>query len=703
VKRADVSSESHPLAPLLTPRSIALVGASPKAGSVGRGMIDAIGRGAYRGTIWLVNPNYPEIEGLPCFPSIAALPGAPDHVVLGVANARLEGTLAEAIAKGAKAATIFASGFLPDDVEPPLLDRLKRRARDAGIAVCGGNGMGFYNLDAGLLVCGFPPPRPLEPGPMTLITHSGSVFGALIHHDARFRYNLAVSAGQEIATTTAQYLDYALDQETTKVAGLFLETVRDPDRFVAALAKAQARDIPIVALKVGRTAESAALAVSHSGAVAGNHAAYQAMFRRYGVIEVDTLDALSATMLLLAQPRRVARGGLATMHDSGGEREWLVDRTAVHKVPFARIAPETTAKLAARLDPGLAPINPLDAWGTGHDFEGVFRDCMKALLDDPDTAIGALFVELRDDAALPDGYGKAMLAAAAQSDKPVIVASNVSWLGSDALAQRLTRDGLPCLNGGDAALAAIKGAFAYRDARGQAPLQPPAPPADMRAKWEQRLRSGSTLAEADGLALLRDYGVPVVPFQVVENSAGAVAAAASIGLPVALKTAMPEIHHKSDVGGVKLRLADAPAVAAAYADLAARLGPTAVVMPMAPKGVELAFGMVSDPQFGSLVMVGAGGTLIELMADRAFALPPFDAAEARRLIDSLALRPLLDGSRGAPPSNIDALCEALARFSVMVADLGDLLQEVDVNPVSAGAGGSLALDALVVPRGAASP
>jgi hypothetical protein len=220
----------------------------------------------------------------------------------------------------------------------------------------------------------------------------------------------------------------------------------------------------------------------------------------------------------------------------------------------------------------------------------------------------------------------------------------------------------------------------------------------MRSKWKGRLQGGTPLGEAESLQLLADYGVPTVPFRLVQSPGEAQDAAYAIGFPVALKTAMLEIHHKSDVGGVKLGLADGAAVAAAYTDLAARLGPMALVMPMAPKGVELAFGMVSDAQFGPLVMVGAGSTLIELLAGRAFALPPFDSAEARRLIDSLSLRPLLDGKRGAPAADLEALCDALARFSVMAADLGDLLQEADVNPVSAGAAGCLALDALVVPR-----
>jgi acyl-CoA synthetase (NDP forming) len=219
----------------------------------------------------------------------------------------------------------------------------------------------------------------------------------------------------------------------------------------------------------------------------------------------------------------------------------------------------------------------------------------------------------------------------------------------------------------------------------------------LRAKWQGRLTKGAPLEEIESLALMADYGVGVLPHAIAESEAAAIAAARAVGFPVALKTAMSGILHKSDVGGVRLGLADEAAVAAAYRDLAARLGPRALVMAMAGKGVELSFGAVVDPQFGPLVIVGAGGVLIEMMKDRRFALPPFDQGEARRLLDGLALRPLLDGKRGQKAADIDALANSLAAFSVLVADLKGLIAEIDINPVLAGPSGVVALDALVVP------
>jgi len=689
---------AHRLNPLLAPQSIALVGASPKFETVGNGMIRGVREGKFGGRIYLVNPNYPEIDGQPCYPSLAALPETVDHVVIGVANARIEAQLAEAIRHGARAATIFGSCYLPGDSEPPLTRRLAAMARAAGLQICGGNGMGFYNLEHGLRVCGFPPPPWLDHGSISLISHSGSAYSGLCHTDRRFRFSLAVSAGQELTTTVADYLDFALDMPSTRVVGLFLETVRDPAGFVAGLEKARQRDIPIVVLKVGRTAESAALALSHSGALAGNHAAYQALFDCYGVIEVDDLDGLANCLLLLGQPRRVGQGALATMHDSGGLRELAIDLAAAHGVPYARIADATRQKLAARLEYGLEPTNPLDAWGTGHDYENIFADCLQALAHDPDTAIAILCAETRSGFYLHESYGRIVQTVAARTGKPVLMSNNLATVGNDDLAVRCTHMGTPVLVGLAPMMTAVRAAFDYRDSRSRPPIVPAPAPTGAKPRWIARLQRGDALDESESLVLFADYGVPVSPHRIVESAAAAEAAARDLGFPAVLKTAMPGILHKSDVGGVKLNLSDVAAVRAAYDDLARRLGPRVLVMPLAAKGAELAFGALDDPQFGPVVMAGAGGVLVEIMADRRFALPPFDATGARRLLDGLKVRPLLDGHRGLPAADIDAVAEALARFSVLAADLAGLFQEIDVNPVLCGPRSCVALDALVVGR-----
>jgi acyl-CoA synthetase (NDP forming) len=259
---------------------------------------------------------------------------------------------------------------------------------------------------------------------------------------------------------------------------------------------------------------------------------------------------------------------------------------------------------------------------------------------------------------------------------------------------RLAQDGVPVLSGVASMLTVVRKAMDRRD-RGKVQAAPTAPKG-LREKWRARLETGATLDEGESLALLNDYGVPVLPHRIVETEADLLKAVKEFGT-VAVKTAMPGILHKSDVGGVKLNL-NSETVGAAYAELKQRLGPRVIVMPMAGKGVELSFGMTRDPQFGPIVMFGAGGVLIEMLKDRRFALPAFGPEEAMRHLNALALRPLLDGKRGAAASDLPSLAQALSRFSVLAADLGDFIAEMDVNPLIAGPQGCVALDALIVPR-----
>ena len=693
------SLDGRRLAPLLSPRSIAFVGASVRPNAPGNDMMRMIRRGGFAGLVHAVNPGHREIEGYPCVPGLADLPAAPDLVVLSVRNERLEETLGGAIARGAKAAVVFASGVLPGERDDPLARRLARAAAEAALPVCGPNCMGFYNDLDRVWVCGFPSPRQPAPGGIAFIAHSGSVFGALAHNDPRLRFALAVSPGGEATATVADYIAYAVERPEVRVVGLFIETARDPERFALALEQAAERGVPVVALKVGRTAAAAAAALTHTGALAGSDLAYDALFDRYGVVRVETLDELAATLLLLSTGRRVGRGGLVAIGDSGGERELLIDLADRAGVPFAAISNETRASIAARLEPGLEAANPLDAWGTGADFVATFTNGLGDLLADPEAALGLFSADIRDGYYLHRGFADAALAAASESDKIVAVATNYTQVRLDALALELTLAGIPVLDGTANALAAVRGALSYRDFRARPDDPPPLPPAtraaDRQAARARLREAAGPLDEAASLSLLEAWGVPAIPHVVVESPAEARLAGAKLGYPVACKTATSGILHKSDVGGVRLDLANDEALLEAYRDLAGRLGPRALIAPMAKRGVELSLGMIRDPQFGPIVVVGAGGVLIELIDDRRAALAPFGRATACRLLDGLKIRRLLDGYRGIAAVDIDSLADIVALFSVLAADLADLVAEIDINPLIAGRD-IVALDALVI-------
>jgi acyl-CoA synthetase (NDP forming) len=685
---------------------VAVVGASARPGSFGQQLLAQLLQGGYRGAVHPVNPRYREVLGLPCHPSLAEVPGPVDLAVLAVPNAALEAQLRAAAAAGVPAAVIFASCQDPDPRSthgPPLAERLRRIALDAGMAVCGGNGMGFFNLEHNLRVCGYPEPAGLPCGPVAVVSHSGSVFSALLHNDRGLRFNLVVSAGMELVTTAAGYLDHAVELPSTRVVALFLETVREPAAFRAALAKAAERGVHVVALKVGRGQAAGEMVAAHSGALAGEDGAYQALFDAYGVARVRSLDELADTCELLTAGRPARPGGLATIHDSGGERAHLMDLAEELAVPLARPSETTLARLAAVLEPGLPATNPLDAWGTGNDADEIFAACIRALLDDPDTGALAIALDLTTEPTPETSWTGLAIRAAAGTDKPVAVLGNLASAVDRDDAARLRAAGVPVLEGTATGLAALGHLLARRDylahppppaAReaGAAPGGAAAPPAParVRERWRERLADPRPLAEVEALAMLADWGVPVVAAEEAASLDAAVAAAGRVGWPVALKTAAPGVHHKSAVGGVRLGLAGPDQLAAAYADLSARLGPRVVVAGMAAGGVELAIGLVRDPQFGPLVMVAAGGVLVEVLGDRRFALPPLDARTARSMLDRLALRPLLDGA------DLDAVAAAVVALSALAVDLGDRLTAVDVNPLVAGPGGCVAVDALVV-------
>ncbi len=663
-------------------------------------MMVELDRGGFDGRVYPVNPGYEEVLGRPSFASMADVPEPVDLAILGVANRRIEAALRDAIEAGAGSVVTFSSLHDEEPVagSPPLAERLAAMAREAGIAVCGGNGMGFLNLERNLRATGFDTPDHIRRGPVTFISHSGSAFAALAFNDRGIGFNLIVSSGQEIVTRMADYMAYALARPTTGVIALLLETVRDPAAFRSALETAAQQRVPVIALVVGRTETSRDMITTHSGALAGEHGAYEAVFDAYGVHEVFTLDEMADTMELFSSPRRVTGGGgIASVHDSGGERALFADLATDLGVPFSSIAPETRAKIQAGLDPGLVAENPLDAWGTGIDADRIFVESMRGLHDDPDTAALAFVVDLtRQGEPFDQGYLRVAADVFAATTKPFCVLSNLASAVDDTEAAILRDAGIPVLEGTDTGLRALRHLLDRRDVEARPPVAPsPALADEVRDRWRARLATGAPLSELEGLALVADAGVPTVAARAASSLEEAVDAAGEVGFPVVLKTAAPGVQHKSDVGGVRVGLAGSDDVSRAYRDLAARLGPDVVVAQMAPPGVEVALGIVHDATFGPLVLVAAGGVLVEMLEDRRLALPPLDRAAAHRLLDGLKIRRLLEGARGRPAADVDALAGALVRMSVLATDLGEYLSAVDVNPVIVSPEGCVAVDALV--------
>ena len=689
---------AHRLDPLLRPRSIAVLGATEREGTVGRHTVENLLKGGYAGPFYAVNPGRSSVLGVPCFPSLAKLPEPVEHVIFAVADTRVEAAFDDVIAHGARAATLMSALVLADDTSPPLRERVLAKIRAAGLLVCGANGMGFYNFADGIWGCGFRTRDHRRGGNVAYISHSGSGMCGIVDSEERIDFNYVVSTGQELAVAMDEYLDFVLEQPGTRAVGLFMETARHPAGLVAALAKARERAIPVVALKVGRTELSAKLTVSHTGAIAGSDGAYDAVFDRYGVHRVRDMDELATTLILFAQPHPVAAGGLVSIHDSGGERQLLIDLAHDEGVPLADLSPASTATLESLLDPGLPAVNPLDAWSTGGpDYHLTMERCFATLMSDPQAAFGAVIHDRAPGGGIHADYLRYLRKGHAASGKPAVLVANRQGTGADPQVVAATREGFPVVDGLTSFLRGLRHVFDHRDRAMRAQVPPPRLPDAVLARWRARLADGHAIDEHEAMQLLQDAGLPAAAGRIVETEAAALAAAREFGFPVVLKTAKQGVNHKTELRGVHLGLGDEASVTAAWRDLAERIGPRVLVAPMIARGVELLLGMVRDEQFGPIVLVGAGGVHVEALADVVHAVPPFDAAEAARLVGRLRLAPLLAGRRSGRAPALDAFCGVAARFSALVAALGDELSEMDLNPVIVHPDGCAIADALVVP------
>jgi len=699
---------SHRLDPLLRPRSIAVLGASERAGTVGSQVVEHLLIGGFSGSLYAVNPSRDSVHGLRCYRSLADLPETVEQVIFAIADSRVEAALEDCIAHGARAATIFSTLVLENDTAPFLRERIAHRVRESGLLLCGANGMGYYNFHDGVWACGFDT-RNNHPrgGNVTLISHSGSGMSGILDCEERIDFNLAVSTGQELSVRMDDYMDYAIECMNTRAIGLFMETARHPASLMAVLEKAALRGIPVVALKVGRTELAARLTVSHSGALAGTDAAYQALFDRYGVQRVEDMDELATALIMFAQPHPVSSGGLVGLHDSGGERQLLIDLADRVGVELTQISKATEKKLQDLLDPGLAAVNPLDGWSAGGpDAQMIMRDSFAALMADPQAALGAVVHDRAPYGAVCEQYFEYLQAGQAVSGKPVFLVSNRQGSGADPQVQENTRLGFPVLDGLRSFLVGTRCLLAFRDFQAQiAEKGLPSRQPDLTEeqeiaaqRWSGRLADGTTLDEFESLQLLQDFGIPASPSRLAHNETEAAEAAELLGYPLALKSAQPGLLHKSDKGGVQLNLRSSTELKIAYQEMSERLGPRVLLSPMAAPGVEMVLGVVRDEQFGPLVMLGFGGIYVETLRDVAFALPPFSPEAARKLVDGLKLRALLNETRGRAAVDIDAYCAVAAQLSQLAARLADNISEIDINPLIVSHNGCVAVDALVSGR-----
>ena len=686
----------HRLDPLLDPESIVIVGATT-SGGMGSRVIKNLQNGGYKGKLYGLHPKNKDAFGIPCYPDFKSLPEKVEHAIFAVSDERVEGLVDAAIEAGVKAMSMMSMLYLDDDQKPYLKDRIQTKLKEADILLCGANGMGFFHIEKGVWVNGHFSRPNHESGGVCIISQSGSGVAGIIDCEERINLNLSVSSGSELTVGAEDYLDYILHQESTTVVGLFLETIRKPDQMIKSFELANEKRIPIVVLKTGRTERSAELTVSHSGGLAGVDDCYNALFDKYGIQRVADMDELATTLIMFDQPHSLANGNMVSMHDSGGERQLIIDIADQQGVEFAELEEATTQKLEEILDPGLPPVNPLDAWGKGlGDADQIMIDSMIAMLSDSNASMGAIVMDRGPLGKIFPEYVDYLEQTNQQTGKPVFLVSNRQGTGTDPLVLELSQNGMPVIDGMHSFLAGVRCLHQYRDFLNRKDEINVDLNADKMKKYQGQLEKSDFVSEADALNMFFDLGLNANQSNIVANEEELVSTAKEMGFPLVLKTAVEDVYHKSELSGVYLNIDTEEKLRSSYKELQEKLPGNALLAKMVQsEGVEMIVGMTTDQQLGPMVTIGFGGYYAEAMNDAITLMPPFSKEMAKNALSKLKMKTLLEGYRGSKPADLDAFAEFASRFSVIAVELSNQVCEIDLNPVILGNDNCIAVDALI--------
>lgn len=697
------------LRPLIDPESIAIYGASANLSRLGGVPIALLRQHAFAGPVYPINPKYSEIDGLTCYPNIESLPGPVDLLVVAVSAPEVVPVLRRAARKGIRAAVVFAAGFAEsgDEQGRSLQEELRRCAEETGLVVAGPNCMGFGNLDSHAystftsIFRTTPPPD--SPRDTVLITQSGSVCSAVYAAGRTLdvRFSVVVNTGNEACVEYSEYLEYLADRRDTQVIVGYVEGLRDGARFSQVAAKLRDEGRLLALLKAGETEKGAESVESHTAALAGDKAVYRAVFERLCVVPATDILHLADIAYLARFRHRVMGSKVAIMTISGALGALLADRF----VREGLSVPTLSATVQSALETGIPRYgmvrNPIDFTGDIVNRHAFVGDALRVILGSDDVDQVVIYAP----GFLLDRFSEGMIAAAERSPKMIVAISTGAVAG-----RRLMEDaGIAVFDDPSRAVQAVKSLVSWQEGHRtyngdrtdeKAKMERPAGPADAT---RVRLPLNHRLNEHEGLSLLGDFGVPVAPTRTVGNADEAVAAADSLGYPVVLKISGRDFTHKSEAGGVRLNLHNPAAVRQAYADVieaAKRHGHGASIEGVCVQrqqaiGVELLLGVRRDSVFGPVMTVGLGGVCTELFADVVHIPLPVSATIAARALRSLRSWPLLDGFRGAPKADVNAIAFVMHRLSNAVVAIGERFDEVEVNPLVAMPDAAVAVDCVL--------
>ena len=689
---------------MLNPRSIAVVGATPRMQYGGRFVAAAMGSMENGVNVYPVNPRYEEVQGLRCYPSVSALPEAPDVVGVVVPYHAVLDTLRESHEKGAKSAIVISAGFSERAVDErrDLQGELGRFARESGMRVSGPNCLGLANLKDDIWASAGSRGASGLSGPIGLVCQSGaSAFGPFLTRavDEGIGFTYIVSTGNEADLDFCDFARYLLDDDDTRVIAGFVEGFKDGRKFLEVARMAAERGKPIVLIKIGRSDLGSRAAGSHTAALTGVDEAYEAAFAQYGVIRVQDYDDLLQVSNMMARCPRPARRGVAVVSHSGGISSLTADMFGQAGLDLPALSDQARDGINDILKGFGWAANPSDVTGFANSDD--FPAIMSFMAEDE--GIGTLVVA----SAGADPQATQVIAQRDASGMPVAFL----WTGTRGAQSGLPllrQAGIPVFYVPDKLAAGVRYLNDYHDWRERRLARGFGQVGEMTAEQTEAAKAlaGGALSEYDSKGLIRAFGVSTTREELAADAEAAVAAAERIGYPVALKVNSADILHKTEAGAIRLRLADADAVrwafdavtagARAY-DANARID-GAVVQEMVSGGVETIVGVSYDAQLGPILLFGTGGVMVEVYNDVALRLCPITRDDALEMISEVKGARLLRGFRGAPAADVDALADVLINVSQMAAQLEGSLGELDINPlmVLPAGQGVKAADALVV-------
>jgi acetyltransferase len=704
---------------MLHPRNIVLVGATDKPGNYAERIWNNLIKYQYEGGLYPVNAKRETIWGVPCYKDFASLPDKPDHVLVLVPARFAVQVIRDAAAAGARSATIVTSGFseLQDEESQRLAVELQRAVRETGLAVTGPNCLGnlsageklFTNIDDRIVT--------MEAGPVAIAGQSGAIVMAIRQalEDRGVGVGYMVTTGNETGLETPDLMAYFAADPSVRVIVVYLEGVRNTKVFREACKAARAAGKPVIALKLGASEGGRAAAMAHTGALAGSIETFDAISTREGVVRVRGLDELIETTECFVHADPPKSNRLAAVSLSGGKRGLLIDAFHSAGLNFAPLSASATEKLAKMLGPGSIVGNPLDAGFAAVVDPSVYMSSIKTMIDDPDTDIVIIDAELpKAPHELRERNLRIVNDMAGAASKPVVYISTMS-IGFTEFTKGL-RKSLPniaVMQGLDRAVGAIKSLIDYASLRKEVPDVASSSKAPARAMLEKMLRGANGAAALDEVAskkLLKAYGIPVSKEEIAQTAADAVKIAKKIGFPVVAKVVSAEILHKSDIGGVVLNLNSAADVKKAFNDISARVKKLKnkpklegiLIAQQVKADLELVVGASLDAEMGPVVLFGTGGVDIELMKDVALAGAPLDADEARQLIHKTKAGVKIKGYRGKPALHEASAVKALVGLSNLMADAGNRIASIDVNPFLINSKLGVAVDGLIVLNNAAA-